>query len=282
MHSWRVDPKIDVLAAWSAATAGWLASLDDPELPELVDQALQQIIPFDLSVVFVYPAGEGPRLLFDGLRRSAPAAAMSAYLNGSYLLDPFYLACKSNPLCGLYRMSDFAPDAYFESEYFNSWQVHPCISMDSGSLAEEIAYLFRLPDGSMAAYSLMRSNGRPTFGDEELAVLRAVEPQVRQALRHHWRTQDNGPPEASPAKAFEPSAGHALEEAFATFAARRLTKQQQRIVQLILRGHSNASIGHHLTITEGTVKNHRHQIYERLAVGTQAELFSLFVQHLAI
>lgn len=282
MHSRRVDPKLGVLAAWSAATAGWLACLDDPDLPELVDQALRQIIPFDLSVVFVYPAGEGPRLLFDGLRRCAPAAPMSAYLNGSYLLDPFYLACKSSPLCGLYRMSDFAPDAYFESDYFNSWQVHPCISMDSGSLAEEVAYLFRLPDGSMAAYSLMRSNRSPTFGDDEMAVLRAVEPQVRQALRHHWRTQDHGRPGASPPKPFEPSAGHALEEAFASFAASRLTRQQQRIVQLILRGHSNASIGRHLTITEGTVKNHRHQVYERLGVGTQAELFSLFVKHLAI
>ena len=178
-------------------------------------------------------------------------------------------------------MRDCAPDDYFESEYFHSWEVHPCISMESGSLAEEIAYLFDLPDGAMVAYSLMRSNGRPAFSEAEVAVLRAVEPVVVRALRHHWRDRHPPPGRGDREERASARSGEAIEAAFATFAAERLTRQQQRIVQLVLRGHSNASVARNLGISEGTVKNHRHAIYDRLGVGTQSELFALFVRHVA-
>jgi DNA-binding CsgD family transcriptional regulator len=282
MYSRKSDPGTELLARWSAASAEWLTRRDAPDLPELVDQALRQVVAFDLSIIFAYPAGDRPRLLFDGLRKSMPRAPLAAYINGTYLLDPFYLACASNPPLGLYRMSDFAPDAFFESEYFNSWQVHPCISMDSGSLAEEIGYFFRLPCGALATYSLMRSNGQQIFQDSELTVLRAVEPQVRLALCHHWRAWGMAAEMSATAEATASLASGALEHAFASFAAAHLTPQQRRIVQLILRGHSNASMGRLLNITEGTVKNHRHQIYERLGIGAQSELFALFVKHLGV
>lgn len=268
----------DLLATWSEASTRWLMRLDDSDLPRLIDEALARLVPFDQSVTFAYPRDAGPLLLFDGLDGTAPAHAMAAYLNGTHLLDPFSLACRSGLPCGLYRMKDCAPDAYFESEYFHSWEVHPCISMESGSLAEEIAYLFRLPCGSMAAYSLMRRNGRPCFDERDLTILRAVEPVVRQVLGNHWRIRADR--DGGGRGSAEPVDGRS-DGAFASFAADRLTRQQRRIVQLVLRGHSNASVGHHLGITEGTVKNHRHAIYERLGVGTQAELFALFVRHLS-
>ena len=272
---------LGLLSAWSRAAADLMGRLDEPCLPALVDEALLRVVPFDLSVAFAYPDGVGPMILFDGFRKAKPEAPLRAYLNGTYLLDPFYLACTTRQKHGLYRMRDCAPDRYFESEYFNSWEVHPCISMESGSLSEEIAYLFDLPDGAMVAYSLMRSNGRPTFSDAEVAILRAVEPVVLRALRHHWR--DRHPTTARPG-GVRSTAGpseEAVETAFASFAADRLTRQQQRIVQLVLRGHSNASVAGNLAISEGTVKNHRHAIYDRLGVGTQSELFALFVRHIA-
>ncbi len=276
-----VGTDLGLLAAWSEAAAGLMGRLDEPCLPALLDEALLRVVPFDLSVAFAYPDGVGPMILFDGFRERKPDAPLRAYLNGTYLLDPFYLACTARQKCGLYRMRDCAPDSYFESEYFHSWEVHPCISMESGSLAEEIAYLFDLPDGPMVAYSLMRSNGRPAFSEAELAVLRAVEPVVVRALRHHWRDRHPPPGRRDHGESVSARSGEAIEAAFATFAAERLTRQQQRIVQLVLRGHSNASVARNLGISEGTVKNHRHAIYDRLGVGTQSELFALFVRHVA-
>jgi len=62
--------------------------------------------------------------------------------------------------------------------------------------------------------------------------------------------------------------------------AERLTLQQRNIVPLILRGRSNASIGETIGISEGTVRFHRKNIYRRLAISSQAELFRMFIDNL--
>jgi DNA-binding CsgD family transcriptional regulator len=264
------------LARWSADLGEMLGCIDDDVLPQKMDDALNRLAPFDLSVTFAYPAQRSPLLLFDGFRGAHPGEPLSAYLGGAYLLDPFAIACLGGVSPGLYRMQQLAPDKFFEGEYFNSWQVHPCISMQSGTLAEEIGYLFPLGVDVMAAYSLMRSHdGRP-FDAREFAVLRAIEPVVRQTLTMHWRRSRR-----VRAQLQGPEARSLLEDAFQTFASEGLTPQQRRIVQMILRGHSNASIGGQLGISEGTAKNHRHAIYDRLKISSQSELFTLFIRHLS-
>jgi DNA-binding CsgD family transcriptional regulator len=214
--------------------------------------------------------------LFDGFRDAHPGEPLNAYLGGTYLLDPFAIACLSGVAPGLYRMAELAPDKVFEGEYFNSWQAHPCISMESGTLAEEIGYLFPLRPDVMAAYSLMRSHGKEPFDAQEYAVLRAIEPVVRQVLTMHWRRSPD-----IRAQLPELHERSSLEDAFQSFANEGLTPQQRRIVQMILRGHSNASIGGKLGISEGTAKNHRHAIYDRLKISSQSELFTLFIRHLS-
>ena len=66
--------------------------------------------------------------------------------------------------------------------------------------------------------------------------------------------------------------GAGLEVTFQTFAGGRLSPREQMIVSLILRGHSSASIANRLVIAEGTVKNHRKNIYAKLAISSQTEL----------
>ncbi|MBT6825500.1 MAG: helix-turn-helix transcriptional regulator, partial [Rhodospirillales bacterium] len=49
------------------------------------------------------------------------------------------------------------------------------------------------------------------------------------------------------------------------------------VVSLILRGYSSISIGSMLDISVSTVKVHRKNIYAKLHISSQAELFSLFL-----
>lgn len=271
----------DKFEQWNTDVAAVLARADDPQLPRLLDAALLRLVPFDLSIIFAYPSGRAPLLLFDGLRGTVSDGPLNAYLGGAYLLDPFYIACTADTVPGLHRMQELAPDNFFNGEYYSSWEVHPCISMESGTLAEEIGYLFPIRPGVMAAYSLMRSNGRPSFDEDEFRLLGAVEPIVRQALTLHWRQLP-----ASPGARGRPAGAAAEEEgnegAFSSFMRDVLTPQQQRIVQLILRGHSNLSIGRQLGISEGTAKNHRQAIYQRLNISSQGELFQKFINHLSL
>lgn len=251
-----------------------IAQVGTDSFSATLDDALRSVAPFDLSAIIVYPDAARPLLLHDGLNAVANAAAMEAYLGGTYLLDAVYTACKARVGEGLYRLADLAPDAFFEGEYFNSPQVHPCISLESGALAEEIAFLVRFPAGHFGGYSLMRSNGRPRFSDAEMADLAAYAPIVQAAVRRNWAGSD-GAPQA-------PVVGEAdmLEGGFQSFAAGTLSPREQIIVSLVLRGHSSGSVGLRLGITEGTVKNHRKSIHAKLGISSQAELFAMFLRHL--
>jgi DNA-binding CsgD family transcriptional regulator len=49
---------------------------------------------------------------------------------------------------------------------------------------------------------------------------------------------------------------------------------------MILKGHSSESIDRNLGISITTVKTHRQNLYARLGLATQQELFSLFIRSL--
>ena len=273
MTGYPDEPATGMPVARDADTiAAVIGRIGTPDFPLTLDQMLKSIADFDLSVVFGYPYGECPRLLHDGYGAHATNAALDAYLRGAYLLDPFYTASVHGHPPGLWRMRELAPDAFFQSDFYGASEVHPCISLEPGSLVEEIGFLVPLPCGFTAAYSLMRKTGRQPFDEDEMCRLRALEPIVREALRSHWRQLDSSAPANPP--------GGALEAAFARFAQDHLTYQQRRIVQLILRGHSTLSISTIIGSTEGTVKIHRKNIYRRLGISSQTELFGCFIKSL--
>jgi DNA-binding NarL/FixJ family response regulator len=130
----------------------------------------------------------------------------------------------------------------------------------------------------MAIYSLMRNNRNQPFNTTDIAALRMVEPVVRAAISHHWRDLRPEP------RQYEMPAwsarGEVMELAFEHFGQNVLSPREQMVVQLVLRGHSAASIAHNLNIAEGTVKNHRKSVYAKLGISSQRELFSRFVQYM--
>jgi DNA-binding CsgD family transcriptional regulator len=250
-------------------TATLIGLIGEPELLPAVDAALHHFARFDLSCVFVYPASGVPILAYEGFRGWAKATVLERYVEGAYLLDCVYTACKHGTAAGLYRLSDIAPDAFFEGEYYNSPEVHPCISAQAGSLAEEIVFLVPLKSGAMAAYSLMRGNGAPVFSGAEMAALRQAEPVVRALIAKQF-------PEVGASSA----AAAGLERGFDQFASSILSERERVIVAMILQGHSSRSVGLQLGIAEGTVKIHRKNIHAKLGISSQAELFALFLNHM--
>jgi DNA-binding CsgD family transcriptional regulator len=254
-----------------AAIAAVVGRIGTPALPQSLDDMLASTAPFDLSAIFGFPFDQRPLLLHDGYGNKASPEALEAYLAGAYLFDPFYTACTRNVAAGLWRMREVAPDAFFGSDFYSSREVHPCISLQAGSLVEEIAFLVPLPTGITACYSLMRARGMP-FSHDEMEALKTIEPIVRETIRAHFRDALAVP---DPGRLED-----LMETAFAAFCEDVLTYRQRRIVQLILRGNSNHAIGAILNVTEGTVKMHRQNIYKRLNISSQRELFAMFVKTL--
>ena len=73
-----------------------------------------------------------------------------------------------------------------------------------------------------------------------------------------------------------------LERAFHKFGEGVLTPREREVVEYTLKGHSADAIGRILDIAAGTVRIHRRNIYSKLQISSQGELFSLFIQTLAI
>ena len=265
------------IARWHEATPDLVAHIGDEGFAARLDRSLAGLVSFDLSCAFAYPGEARPLFLHDGLRQVSSPPIMANYLNGTYLLDAVYTACRRRTPEGLYRLKDLAPDAFFEGEYYNSPDVHPCISLETGSLDEEIVFLAPLAPTTYLAYSLLRQSGSGAFSDADLARLGQAAPMVAALMRRHWRAVATAD---EPADGPAPSRSEVIELAFQTFSPSTLTPREQAIVSLILRGHSSLSIGNLLEIAEGTVKIHRKHIYAKLGISSQTELFNLFIRHL--
>lgn len=254
------------------AVAALIMACDTKEYGSRLDDLSRLLASFDMSCAFAYRYDHTPEVIHDGYSAAVSRDALSRYLKGGYLLDPFYVACVSGVKEGLWRMRDIAPDSFFSSEFASSREVHPCISEEEGTLVEEIGFITPLGDGASAVYSLMRNKDGNPFSPAEFQGLQVASPIIAASMRRH-RGASQVSLKSSPSH-------NDSESAFRMAFGDRLTPTQHTVVRLILRGHSNVSIASHMRITEGTAKLHRYNIYQRLDITSQSELFQLFIEHL--
>lgn len=240
-----------------------------------LDRFASSLAGFDMSAVFIFSFDARPLLMHDQYSMHVSRHALENYLSGGYLLDPFYAACTHDHPKGLWRMDDLAPDCFGASDFITSSDVHPCISSQSGSLVEEVGFLVPLEQSLTATYSLMRLQGRPRFTEREFEDLRSIAPVIENALSKHWSYTR---PDSFKIRSTDVSGK--IERAFSEAFAETLTPKQRDIVRMILRGHSSLSISLRLGISEGTAKLHRANIYSRLGISSQSELFRMFIDHL--
>ena len=251
-----------------------ITAIGTPQFASRLVAALKALTPFDYSVMFAYRGDERPIDLYDNFPAAKRRIFVSNYQEGPYLLDPFFLACAGGMVPGLYRLRDLAPDRFYQSEYFRSYYVQT-------GLSEEIGYCIRLGGGLTAVISLMRTIQSPAFSAREFRDLAGAEPIVRAAAARHWgdlhrrhSREGNGDDEPG-------NVQRHIEQAFLTFGRSVLTPREREVVEYVLKGHSSDAIGKILDISPGTVRIHRKNIYSKLAINSQGDLFSLFIRALA-
>lgn len=238
-------------------------------------ESIRRFVEFDFFAVVHYPREGAPVLLNDNLFAATSPEIIAGYKAGTYLLDPVYVACRHGSVSGVHRQVDLAPDNFSQSEFYCSGQLYPCVSDQANALAEEIVYIFRMPEEACLVLSLMRDKLHDRFDTAEFQRLSMFEPLIRETVAKHWPYSQHEKDRVEPRKA----AGE-LEKAFSDFAKDALSSREQMVVSLLLRGHSTLSIAHNLCIAEGTVKIHRKHIYEKLRISSQAQLFLKFCNHI--
>jgi DNA-binding CsgD family transcriptional regulator len=247
---------------WMQA-AGWIVeSIGTPRFAKTLADGLRMIAPYDYTVIFGYVSSARPLDLYDDFPPDRRRLHVEEYQEGPYLLDPFFLTSLDLGEPGLWRLSEIAPDRFYQGEYYRNYYAQT-------GLAEEIGYLIRVNEQLVLVASLMRKEKR--FSNAELRALKRVWPFVDAACRKNW--QDLALQEGERSHVME----ERVEDAFHSIGEGILTPRERQVVELTLRGYSADAIGKKLGISSGTVRIHRRNIYSKLRISSQGELFSLFI-----
>ena len=252
------------------STGALIDAIGSDQFAHRLSDTFKSIAPFDYTVIFGYLGAARPMDLFDTFPGSKRRIFVEDYQEGPYLLDPFYLACKNQVAPDLYRIRDLAPDRFFQGEYFRSYYART-------GLAEEIAYIVELPEKATVVVSLMRADKK--FSAKEFRQLREFWPVVKAVCQRHWSgvAAQFG---ASTNSAVGEGMHQSVELAFTKFGDGVLTPRERQVVEFTLKGHSADAVGRILEISPGTVRIHRRNVYSKLRIRSQGELFSKFIDTL--
>ncbi len=243
-------------------------AIGDEAFPQILVDALKSLTDFDYSVVFAYYQSERPFCLFHTFSPEKRIIFVDDYLKGPYLPDPFFKACGRHVDTGLYRLREIAPDRFYQSEYYRSYYVQT-------GLSDEICYTFYLPKGVAVVISLMRSGESSRFSAREVRLLESVVPIVVSLAQRHWQDiPEKFDLETAAGELYEERS--LIENTVSTLFSKRITPRETQVVAQVLEGHSSDSIAKDLGISVGTVRIHRRNIYAKLQISSQQELFSIF------
>ncbi|MGY2137351.1 response regulator transcription factor [Pseudomonas reactans] len=241
--------------AWHRAVGQMIDALDQPNFWTQLVRLLDQYVPSDSWVALLFSSEHRP-LVFaecpgaDG----TPDHLFQDYLNGLYLLDPFYIASREHARTGLLRLAEVAPEHFELTEYYQRY-------FRLNVVADEIQFNCHLPDGRTLCLSL---GSKQRFDPQQIALLSLIQPWVLSLLRQRL------PYEVNHVRAPEPPIGDDW--------GAQLTARELDVGRLMLSGYSSKEIARKLEISVETVKVHKKHIYSKLGIKSQSELFSIFLQ----
>jgi two-component system nitrate/nitrite response regulator NarL len=70
----------------------------------------------------------------------------------------------------------------------------------------------------------------------------------------------------------------AMEQAHSSLSCAALNKRERDVVFLAIKGFTNKAIARELNITEGTVKVHLHNVYQKFGIGSRSALAALVMK----
>lgn len=297
-------------AAWHRLIGGLIEALDKPNFWNILLRYLSDVVPFDNWVVLLFARDRKPQVFAESpTPDGSDDELFQDYLNGFYLLDPFYIACMDDPRAGLMRLDDVAPDRFEAEDYYQRYfklnivadEVQFNLPLNAGPGDRDEGQVLILSLGSKHRYTL-----------DEISVLHAIGPWVLALMRQRAALHEvgeeglpvlmSGPPVdagagplptaaavgtapagsayASPSPG-QSGSGDLLDSGTATLArsgSSNLTNRELEIVHLLLSGFSSKGIAQKLKISPETVKGHRKHIYTKLGVKSHAELFAIYLQ----
>ena len=256
------------LQHWHAALQHAFARSNEADALASLAAALSQLVAVESLMISLERQGQPPQLLYQqGIPERHRDAILNRYFTAGYLLDPFCLAVEKGLAEGFYHLQDIAPDHFFDSDYYKTYYLGTGCSEDS-------YYIVDIDPHSKISLSLFQGNGGSSLSVEQLHLLQAVEPVVRELISRFARHGLEPPT--------EDSGQGSVQAAFDSFGCNVLTEREREIAQMILRGHSVKSSAGEMGISPETVRMHRKNLYLKLEINSQSELFARFIDWLRL
>ncbi len=258
------NPDGELVAEFAAKL---LAAVQQQNGLEILCQELARFGPFENFIVYLFRGEEEPELIY-GNRIESFRNSMQDYIHGLFTLDPFFTLTKTQRT-GLFRMQDIMPPAFPESEYYNHFYRYT-------NVADELRYVVALSEGRSVHVFVEREGSGNRFSPDAVRALHCLKTLIVTFLGEHltWLTSSPDYARDTQPRYFD------LQEQVRKMKPDTLTPREVDTVELMLKGHSTKSIAQVLSIDHGTVANHKRNLYAKLEIHSQAELFNLFLSSL--
>ncbi|MDE1882655.1 MAG: helix-turn-helix transcriptional regulator [Rhodospirillales bacterium] len=220
---------------------------------------LRHGVRFDSWVAMIFRAALSPQVLYEGDSDQLEDVLFTEYVSSFYSLDPFYLFSQSAFTPGLYRLDEVAAEHFRKTEYYQRYFA-------LNVFEDEVQFMLPMAPYGVLTLSL---GSKLRFTDAEVGLLCLYAPWLLPMMRVASALQISSAGVA-------PNQGVSLEEQLRR-GFPQLTDREVQTAILLLAGHSSKAIAARLTISPETVKVHRRNLYEKLQVSSQAEIFALFM-----
>lgn len=264
-------PSVNILSQplWHQSLAKLVDEIGTSSFMTTWEETVQLLTGFAYTVTFAYDASNTPLCLHHTFPKRQYSIHVTDYQMGPFFLDPLYKAAIDEMPAGVYRLAEVAPDQFYKSEYYKSYYIQ------TGPV-DEIALFIEGNANWSIVTSLMRPKEAPTFSARDLKLLRCAGPLLCSISAAHWRS-DPRLEITKPAPAQNQILRQTIENALQRLEIPALTPRETEIVGLVLQGHSSESIATILNISSGTVRIHRKNVYAKMRISSQRELFSAFM-----
>lgn len=246
---------------YSAAREGSFA-------PELNEFLLDAVSATGLCLL-EFRTNARPRMLFNAGIETNFDPHLTIYLEGAYLIDPWYNYSQNNERAAFFTSHGLA-DADFD------WHEYERLYYRNLQTSDEAGYVFPLQSGQALHFAFFRRTEEPPFSARAISFLQDCLPFLNEAAQIYAESENFNAEDQQQLVEDHAAVIHALE----AFGGDILTERERDIVKLLLRGYSAKAAARKLGISPGTVSIHRSNIYEKMGVDSQGGIFGKFMDTL--
>jgi len=254
-----------LIADYSQQLASLIPAVGTEEFPGRLIDLFKALLPVSDATIIRYPDTALPIIEYFETGEDGDSH-LDLFERGAFLLDPYYQAATRHGKFGFFQLSELTPEGFLESEYYKTFYHH-------SDYEDECGYLVATGGDGFVNISLARARDRSPFGKKHLQLLDEITPVISLLCQQHWdQPGDRG-------QSTQNLRGQ-LNAALEAFGSSQLTDRETQVINLVLHGHSTKTVADKLSISMETVKLHRKHAYAKLGIGSQAELFYLFLDSL--